>query len=139
MAAITVDTSNVSLVKWIDGFTGPAAELITAGQYCRYNKTSGEIELGNATTADEAHKGGFALQTIYTIGETLDVLSDGKLDIGKTALNSLDYGVDVYLSDTDGGIATTPGTRNVTVGTVEAVWNGTTPSKILRVNTKKNV
>jgi hypothetical protein len=44
------------------------------------------------------------------------------------------FDADVYLSDTDGTLATTAGTTSLVVGTVVPGWAATTADKLLRVD-----
>ncbi len=55
------------------------------------------------------------------------------MDVGE-ALAALDYGVEVYLSDTDGRLDTAAGTVSKVIGTVVAGYSNTTPDKLLRVD-----
>lgn len=135
MALVTAPTAtDVHLVQ-INGehdiFTGPAGEAITAGLYVRRNTTTGQIELGNGTTAGEARDGGIALISA-SIGETVSVQRGGLIDLGDV-LGSLAYDADVFLSDTDGRLADAAGTVSKVVGTVEPAFGSTTPDKLLRL------
>ena len=132
MANLGITASDVAPVEVIEQFTGPAAESINAGQYVRYNVTTGKIELGNATTAAEARSGGIAI-TSAGAGETVTAVRKGIVDVGD-ALTALAYDADVYLSDTDGTLADAAGTVSKIVGTVVPVWGYTTADKALRVD-----
>ena len=133
MANLTIAAGDVAPVRVIKQFTGPAAEAINAGQYVRYNTTSGKIELGNATDAAESRSGGIAIRSAATAGLTVTVVQKGLIDVGD-ALAALTYDDDVYLSDTDGTLADTAGTVSKIVGTVVPAWGATTADKILRVD-----
>jgi len=132
MATLTVTAARVALVEQIEKFSGPAAEAITAGQYVRYNTTSGKIELGNGTDTTENRSGGIALNSAG-IGETVTVLRKGIVDLGD-ALGDLTYDDDVFLSDTDGVLADTAGSASKIVGTVVPIWGHTTADKALRLD-----
>lgn len=129
MANLTITTVTPIAIR--DCITAPAGEAITIGQYCRYNTSSGKLELGNASSSGEAKHGGIALKTV-AVGETLTAMVDGDLDVGN-ALSSLAYNADVYLSDTDGALADGAGTVSKIIGRVQAIWTGATPDKYLRV------
>lgn len=136
-ANLSITAANVAAVsKPGDGFdeqhTGPAAEAIEAGQYVRFNVSSGKVELGNATTAAEARKGGIAINNAGA-GLAVTFVRKGIIDVGN-ALSALTYDDDVYLSDTDGTLADTHGTETLIVGTVVPGWGHTTADKLLRVD-----
>lgn len=132
MADLTITNTAVSLVKPIEMFTGPAGQDINAGQYVRYNPTTGKLELGNATTSAEARNGGVALSNVKA-GYPLTVVKLGYLSLG-AALDALSFDDRVFLSNTDGTLATTPGTIGKVVGTVVPGFGNTTPDKLLRVD-----
>ncbi len=132
MADLTIVPANVAPVEVLEQFTGPMAEAITAGQYVRYNTTSGKIELGNATSAAEARAGGIAT-TGGIAGQTATAVRKGILDLGN-ALGDLTYDDDVYLSDVDGTLADGAGSVSLIVGTVVPGYAHTTPDKLLRVD-----
>lgn len=133
MATLTITPDNVRVVKGNDmsQFTAPVGEAINAGQYCRWNTSTGKFELGNATSAAEVGDGFIAQKTV-AIGDTLTGLKGPVvLDVG-SALSSLNYGADVFLSDTDGTLADAAGTVSTKVGKVVPGWAGTA-KKLLRL------
>jgi len=132
MTNLTIVAADVAPAKIIEQFTGPAAEAIVAGQYVRFNTSSGKIELGKATTTAEARAGGIALGSVAA-NETVTALSKGWLAVG-AALDALTFDDDVYLSDTDGTLADAAGTVSRLVGTVVPAWGNTTADKLLRVD-----
>jgi hypothetical protein len=112
--------------------TAPALEAITAGQYIRLDPTTGQFRLGNATTLTEVGEGYFAL-TGGIAGEAVTGLQRPDIvDVGE-ALTGLNYGDKVWLSDTDGTFATTPGTCDVVVGVVVSAFARTTAEKLLKL------
>lgn len=113
-------------------FTGPVNEAVTVGQYVRLNTTTGVIELGKATIPAEARKGGLALHAAV-IGETVTAVRKGILDVGE-ALVGMSFDDDVFLSDTDGTLATSQGSELLVVGTVVPGWASTTADKLLRID-----
>lgn len=136
MADLTVDAGAVALAKASDvgvvKFTGPAAEAVVAGEYCRFDGTTGQITKGNATNATEASFGGIALNG-GTAGVTVTIVHQGPVDLGKDALSALNFGVPVYLSDTDGKLADAAGTVSKVIGAVLPIWGNTTPDRVLYV------
>lgn len=131
-ANLTIVATAVKPVQVMESFTGPAGEAITAGQYVRYNTTTGKIELGNGTSAAEARKGGLALGSVAA-GETVTAVRKGIVDLGN-ALADLTYDDDVFLSDTDATLADTAGTATLIVGTVVPAWGTSTADKLLRLD-----
>lgn len=132
MANLTITADDVAMVHIIEQFTGPAGEAIDAGQYVRFNTTTGKIELGNASSAAEARGGGLAVRSV-SAGDTLTVLKKGIMELG-AALDSLTYDDDVFLSNTDGTLADSAGTVSKIVGTVVPAWGHTTADKLLRID-----
>ncbi len=128
MANLTITTVTPALVY--DQVTAPASEAITLAQYVRLS-TAGKLEPGNGTDATESAKGGVALSTVGA-GETVTMVTDGYLDVGN-ALTAMAFNASVYLSDTDGTLATTAGTVSRVVGRVVAAWGATSADKLLRV------
>jgi hypothetical protein len=129
MADLTI--TKAEAVQVVQQFTGPAVEAIAAGQRCRFDVTTGQIALGNATTAAELKRGGIATRAA-AVGETLTIINQGLVDVGN-ALSALDFGADVYVSDTDGTFSTAVGdsTVDLIVGMVVPVWNHNPADKLL--------
>ena len=136
MTDLTVDAGAVALAKASDvgvvKFTGPAAETIAAGQYCRFDATTGQITKGNATNATEAAFGGIALNG-GAAGTTVTIVHQGPVDLGKDVLSALNFGAPVYLSDTDGVLADAAGTVSKVVGAVIPAWGNPTADRLLYV------
>lgn len=121
-------------VQVVQQFTGPAVEAISEGQRCRLDATTGQIALGNGTTAAEIARGGIAVHAA-AVGETVTIINQGIVDVG-AALDGLNFGAPIYVSDTDGtfGSADTDSTVDTIVGQVIPGWDGTTPQKLLWLN-----
>ena len=121
-------------VQVVQQHTGPAVEAITEGQRCRFDATTGKIALGNGTTAAEIAPGGIAVHAA-AIGEALTIINQGIVDVG-AALDALNYGDPIYVSDTDGtfGGAATDSTVDTIVGRVVPRWNTTSGEKLLWLN-----
>jgi len=133
MGNLSITAADVAPVEVFEKFTGPAAEAITKGQYVRYNTTSGKIEIGNASSAGEGRKGGIAINGASLAGITITAVRKGIINVGD-ALSALAFDADVFLSNTDGTLATSQGTGAYIIGTVVPAWNATTADKLLRVD-----
>lgn len=123
--------SNVHIVAAYDRFDAPAEEVF-GFEWVRY-ATDGRVTPGNATTATEAAVQGLALNEAKRQGQAVTVLRYGLVDVGD-ALDALDAGDVVYLSNTDGTAADAAGTTAKTLGSVQAVWNGSSYDKYLLVD-----
>jgi hypothetical protein len=132
MGNLSITAADVSPVEVWEKFTGPTTEVITAGMYVRYNTTSGKIEKGNASSASEGRMGGIAIFGASVAGITITAVRRGIIDVGD-ALGDLAFDADVYLSNTDGTLATSQGTGAYIIGTVVPAWNSSTADKLLRV------
>ena len=133
MGNLSITATDVAAVEIIEQFTGPASEAITAGQYVRFNTSTGKIEPGNGSSSGErGYQAGIALRSAAA-GVSLTVLRKGIVDLGN-ALGDLDYDAPVYLSDTDGTLATSTGSVERIVGYVTPIWVHTTADKALRVD-----
>ena len=133
MGTLTIVAADVAPVEVFEKFTGPAAEAITKGQYVRYNVSTGKIEIGNASSAEEGRNGGIAITGANAAGITITAVRKGIIDIGD-AMSAMAYDADVFLSNTDGTLATSQGTGAYIVGTVVPAWGASTADKLLRVN-----
>lgn len=132
MATLNITASAVAPVRVIEQFTGPTAEVITAGQFVRHNVTTGFLELGNGLDAAEARRGGIAIDSAAVAGQTITVVTKGIVDLGN-ALGSLTYDDDVYLSNTDGVLGDAAGSVSYVVGVVVPGFASSTPDKLLAV------
>ncbi len=133
MTALTIAAADVRVVKRADEHqhTAPAGEAFNAGQYIRWNPSTGKFELGKATTTAEVGDGHIAEKTA-AIGDPVTGLKGPcLLDVGD-ALSGLNYGDSVYLSDTDGTLADAAGTVSTVVGKVVPGWAGSA-KKLLRL------
>lgn len=135
MANLSITAADVRLVRGDNEHqhTAPAGEAITAGQYVRLNTSTGKFELGNGTTSGEVGNKGFVAGRTVAADETLTAYGgDALLDVGD-ALDALNFGAVVYLSDTDGTLADSAGTVSKTVGVVTSGWAATTADKLLQL------
>ena len=133
MADLSITAAKVAAAKVFEKVTGPAGEVITAGQPVRYDTTTGRFVKADATSAANGRVVGIALDPANAAGMPITVLTKGWLDLGD-ALGDLAYDADVFLSNTAGALADAAGTTSIVIGTVVPVWYGTTPDKLLRVN-----
>jgi hypothetical protein len=122
--------NEVHLVEAYDKFNAVAEEAF-GFEWVRYG--TGGVTPGNATTATEAKVEGLALNEAKRQGEAVVVLRYGLVDVGD-ALDPLNAGDDVHLSDTDGTAADAAGTTPKLLGRVQAVWNGSGYDKYLLVD-----
>lgn len=136
MADLSITPADVHLVRFDEGGMlpdGPTNEALNAGEAVRIDATTGKYTPGNATTTTENAVRGIAINTVGAANLTISVLKKGVLDVGD-ALDGLNYGVPVYLSDTDGTLADAAGTTTVIVGRVIAGWGDTSGDKLLLVD-----
>lgn len=134
MANLTIST--FTPIEILDQESLYSAETFVAGKYVRIN-TAGKVVLGNASSASESLRGGLAAVEVTTAGEPVTVFKEGYADVGE-ALAALNIGDPIYLSDTDGTLATTAGTVVRMIGSVVAGWaSGATADKLLYFNFKQ--
>lgn len=140
MALITISADDVRVVKRSDmnQFTAPAGEAVNAGQYCRFNTSTGKFEYGKATSEAEIGNMSFIAEKTVAIGDALTGLGEGTiLEVGN-ALSGLGYGALVYLGDTDGRLADAAGTVAFVAGVVVPGWAGTA-KKLLKLTFKHDI
>lgn len=131
MAVITISPENrirVQLVHSVFKLTSPAGEDIERGDYVRIGNNGYWVK-GNATNAANLGYGGIALTSAKS-GLELTVLVQGIVSLG-TALNTLNYGDKVYVSNTTGALDTAAGTVERILGIVIAGWDRVGGSKLL--------
>lgn len=134
MSDLSITAADVKAVKVWAQMTGPAEEAFSAGEAIRLNTSSGKLTPGNATSDAEARIIGVAIKTANVANEAVTIVKKGLLDVGN-ALTSVDYDAALYLSDTDGTIATgSSGTTTKVVGRCVPAWGYTTADKLLLVD-----
>lgn len=138
MALINVTASEVAPVQIVEQFTAPVGTSTSKGDYVRVSATNGRWTPGQATKVSErGDLAGIAIRSKATAGEVTAVIQ-GIVDLGKGALNALNYGDKVYLSDSlTGQLSSTTGTVSTgcaVVGVVQPAFGSTTADKVLRVN-----
>ena len=133
MALLTITESLVKVVSVVEQFSAGAGVAIDAGAAVKCNLTSGLVDKANATTSALARCVGIAVTSTSRQPNAPTIVRKGILDVGE-ALAALNYGVEVYLSDTDGRLDTAAGTVSKVIGTVVPGYGSTTPDKLLRVD-----
>jgi hypothetical protein len=123
--------SSARIVSWVDKFDAPSNEVF-GFEAVRFH-TDGTVTPANGTDATEANFQGLAVIESDRVGQAITVVREGVVDIGE-ALVGLAPGAPIYLSDTDGTLATTAGTVSVVAGRVEAGWGGLTADLLLRIH-----
>lgn len=128
-----VESGNVRVVRPVDEYAGVAGETIAAGALVRFDTSTGRVFNGNGSSAAEARIIGVATKDAV-IYQPVTVLRQGVMD--GFVLDGLNFGVDLYASDTDATIGTTAGTVSKIIGYVEAAWAGgkVTADRVLYVN-----
>lgn len=132
MADLTI--TRVHIVRMFEMLPdGPVNEALGVGEAVRVDATTGKYTPGNATDTTENQVRGIALHVADYANATISAIKRGIIDIGD-ALDALNYGVPVYLSNTDGVLADAAGTQAVIVGYVIPGWGDTAGDKLLLVN-----
>ena len=70
---------------------------------------------------------------VHRAGGAVTVVKAGIVDVGD-ALGTINFGANIYLSDTDGTLADGTGTKTKVVGRVEPGWASTTVDRLLRID-----
>jgi hypothetical protein len=122
--------SDVRIIEWVDKFDAPSNEVF--GFEAVRLASDGTVTPANGTTATEANFQGIATIESDRVGKAITVVRDGLLDVGN-ALADMTIGDPVYLSDTDGTLATTAGTVSTIVGRVVPGHGSLTADRLLRV------
>lgn len=131
MADLVIDYTQVREIEVIEQFTGPTDETVEPGQYARLAPSTGKLTLGNASSATEVGSGEGLCITRQV--NTITIVKQGILWLG-TALDSLNFGASVYLSNSDGTLADAAGTVSKVVGIVVPLYGHSPFKKGLRVN-----
>lgn len=135
MSAIALTTAGrVEVMESESQKTLQAGVAITAGQAIYPVVTTGRWGLAAATAATNCSNVHLATKSA-AIGEGLTGIKRGKMD--GYAISALNFGDQVFLSDTPGGLDTAAGTVSVVLGRVQpstAQPLGTNPDHTLVVN-----
>lgn len=134
MANLALETAGeIRVVESVIQLTVPEAETLAVGQPARFDTSTGKATKANGTTAAEAAV--YGIVSHRSADGVVTLLRKGVLD--GFALDALDFGADVFLSNTDGTLADTAGTVSTVVGHVvpgTATTLGTTYDKLLFVD-----
>jgi hypothetical protein len=138
LTALAITAADVRIVRLDEALMlpdGPTNEAVNAGQPVRIDATTGKYTKANGTDATESAVRGIAVTTATLANLTISVMKQGLLDVGD-ALDALNYGVPVYMSDTDGTLSDSAGdsTVDVVVGRVVAGWGDPSGDKLLQVD-----
>lgn len=132
MADLAAPTpANVKVVKAIDLVSGPASEPINAGQLVGLVAATGQWALADADLVMVCR--GIAVTTANQANISIDVLKKGIVDIDGVA-DAMDYGADVFPSDTAGLMADAVVNAQPAIGYIVPGWGTTTADKLLRVD-----
>lgn len=131
MADLTI--SELRLIEKGEILSLPSDETLVVGDAARHDVTDGQATGAKGTDATEAQFIG--LVGAIDAGQVVELWGDGCLVTLGTALSGVNYGVTIYLSDTDKKLATTSGESTVAkaFGEVVAVRNQVTTYKALRI------
>lgn len=137
MANLALVTANkLEVVESIEQMTLPTAEVVSPGQAARIDVANGRFTKANGSSAAEARIYGIATGGKANVaGEPVTAIKKGVVD--GYDLSGLAYDAPVYLSNTDGVLADTPGTVSVVVGRVipgTSTTLGTPYDKLLLVD-----
>jgi hypothetical protein len=125
---LTITT--VRIVDWSDKFDAPSSEVF-GFEAVRFH-TDGTVTPANGTDTTENNICGFACIESDRIGQAITVVREGLLDIGN-ALADVAFGAALYVSDTDGQIATSAGSASMILGRCVPGWGSLTADKLLLV------
>ena len=125
---LTISTCRI--VEWVDKFDAPSNEVF-GFEAVRYD-TDGTVTPANGSSTTENNIEGFAAIESDRVGQAITVVRDGILDIGN-ALSAVAIGAPLYVSDTDGQIATSAGSNSMIIGRCVPGWGSLTADKLLLV------
>ncbi len=131
MADLTI--SEVRVIEWGDSWSGASDETLAVGDMARFDVSDGQATGANGTDATENDF--FGIVTAIDAGQVVTMAGNGSLVTLGTALSALNYGVYVYLSDTDKKLGGASGDSTTTkiVGIIESVLIHGTAYKALRI------
>lgn len=134
MADLTIVAADVAAVQVIEQGTGPAHEVITAGQALYYVAATGKMGLADEDVAAPVNRpAGVTIIGANQANITVTFVKKGLLDLGD-ALDGMDFDDIVYLSATAGSLADADPANTVVVGRVVPGWGYPTADKLLRVD-----
>ena len=131
---VLVTAGQLRVEESLEQETLPAGVAIAAGQSVRKDATTGRWALADASAAGTADAYGMAVKTVPA-GMGVTAIRRGVIE--GFDLDDRDYGEQIFLSDTAGGIADAAGTASRVIGSVTPVHThllGGVPDKLLRVD-----
>lgn len=135
MASLSITAAKVALVEsHPDSLqTSRASVAISKGQPVRLDATTGKWVLGDGNDSVGANY--YVAGKTVAAEETLTAWRDCVIDLGKGVLDSANFDVPVYVSDTAGELTLVSGesTGTIKLGYVIAQWSGQTVNRLLRV------
>lgn len=135
MASLSITAAKVALVEHhpVSLQTSKADVAITAATVLRVDATSGKWIKGDGN--DSAGFKYYVALTSVDDEATLTAGRDCIIDLGRGVLDSADFGVPVYASDTAGEMTLVSGesTSTIIIGYVVPQWSGGTVNRLLRV------
>lgn len=134
MAALTITPADVAPVRVIEQSTGPANEAIDAGEAVYMVAATGKYALADENATWPAERvAGISIQNASEAGITITVVKKGIIDLGD-ALDGMDFGDPVFLSQTAGKLEDATVGAGIIVGQVVPGWGATTADKLLSVD-----
>ena len=134
MSDLSITASDVAAVEVIEQVSGPVAAAVDAGEVCYIVAANGKYNLADqGESAPVNDPEGVAIVDGSLANATVTLVRQGVVDLGN-ALDGMDYGATVYLSDTAGKLADADPGNGIVVGEVVPIWGETTADKALRVD-----
>jgi hypothetical protein len=136
---VLVTAGQLRVEESLEQMTLPAGVAIAAGQSVLEDATTGKWILADASAAGTTPAYGMAVKSVPA-GMAVTAIRRGVVE--GFLLTDQDYGEQVFLSDTAGGIADAVGTTSSVIGEVIAVHThpiGGVPDKLLRIDYAREV
>lgn len=134
MADLTVVATAVAAVKVVEDFTLPTSVQVNAGQVVYLVAATGKAALADEDgLAPLNAPRGVAIRSGRFAGDAITFMKRGYLDLG-AALDALDFGAKVYLSDTAGLLADADPGAAIVVGVVWPAFGNTAADRLLYVD-----
>ena len=131
MADLAAVTANeVAAIEVIEQFTGPAGEVIAAGEIVGIDDATGQIVRADADAVILPK--GIAIKSANAAGLAVTAVRRGMVDVGDV-LDGLAYGASVFVSGTPGLMADAAVGALEAIGEVAPAWGHTTADKVLRI------
>lgn len=135
MASLTIPPAGVRPVTLdnMSSHTAPASVDINKGQVIRVDATTGKwVKAAGNNAANAGTKRFIAINTVKA-GQALTGVRGGLVDLGVAALDGINFGAPIYLSDTPGEMTATVGesTTATIMGYVMPIFTGPTVNRLL--------